>query len=120
MAKITANQRANAIAEDQTKKQKEWLSLASTFNRLTLELKEYAVWKNYHFLNGNNDFDAEDIATLNAQFTSIYSSLQANMATLGDIGAIPNADLAVYEANNNQYIADNSIDIAEYDKRYQV
>lgn len=120
MAKITANQRANLIAADQTKAQKDWAAAASTINRLTLELKEYAAWKNHNYLNGKSDFDSEDIETLNNQFLEVFGSLQANMATLTDIGAIPNADLAIYEANNNQYIADNSIDVNEYDKRYQV
>ena len=120
MAKITANQRQNSIASDQTKIQKEWSNASSTINKLTLELKQYAAWKNYHYLNGNNDFDAEDIQTLNNQFTSVYLELQSNMLLLAEIGAIPNADLAIYEANNNQYITDNNIDVADYDKRYQV
>lgn len=120
MAKITANQRQNSIATDQTKIQKEWAQASSTINRLTLELKQYAAWKNFNYLNGNNDFDADDIATLNNQFTAVYLELQSNMLLLAEIGAIPNADLAVYEANNNQYISDNGLDVAEYDKRYKV
>ena len=120
MAKVTANQRANAIATDQTKIQSEWARASSTINKLTLELKQYAAWKNFHYLNGNNDFDAEDMTTLNTQFNSIYTDLQANMVLLAEIGAIPNADLAIYEANNNQYIADNNINVEVYDKRYQV
>lgn len=120
MAKITATQRQTAIAVDQTKIQKEWASASSTINRLTEELKKYAAWKNYNYLNGNSDFDAEDIATLNTQFHAIVSELQSNMLLIAEIGAIPNADLAVYESNNNQYIADNGIDVADYDKRYQV
>lgn len=120
MAKVTANQRANAIAADQTKIQSEWARVSSTVNKLTLELKEYAAWKNFHYLNGNSDFDAEDMATLNAQFNSIYTDLQVNMGLLAEIGAIPDADLAIYEANNNQYIVDNNINVEDYDKRYQV
>jgi hypothetical protein len=121
MAKITANQRANAIAADQTKIQKEWAAASSTINRLTLELKEYAAWKNYNYVNGNSDFDKEDIDTLNAQFLAIFTELQANMVLLGEIGNIPNNDVGLYEANNNAYIAANpSIDVIEYDKRYQV
>ncbi len=120
MAKITAIQRETAIAADQAKIQKEWASTSSSINRLTLELKEYAAWKNYNYLNGNSDFDAEDMATLNAQFQAIVSELQSNMILIAEIGAIPNADLATYETNNNQYILDNGINIAEYDKRYQV
>ncbi len=119
MAKITANQRQNKISTDQTRIQASWATASSTINRLTLELKEYAAWKNFNYLNGNNDFDAEDIASLNAQFNGIYSELQANMVLLAEIGAIPDVDLAVYATNNNQYIADNNIDVVDYDKRYQ-
>lgn len=120
MAKITANQRQNSIAADQTKIQKEWSRASSTINKLTLELKEYAAWKNFNYLNGNNDFDADDISTLNAQFTKIYTELQVNMVLLAEIGNIPDDDLKIYEVNNDQYIADNNIDVVEYDKRYQV
>lgn len=121
MAKITANQRQNLIATDQTKIQKEWSRVSSTINKLTSELKQYAAWKNFNYLNGNNDFDADDMATLNAQFTSIALELQANMVLIAEIGDIPDADDAVYESNNNQYIADNpEIDVVDYDKRYQV
>lgn len=119
MAKITANQRANAIAADQTKIQKEWTGVSSTINRLTLELKEYAAWKNKQFLEGN-DFDADDMTALNSQFTAIAGELQANMALIAEVGAIPNADLAIYKTNNDTYIANNSINVVEYDKRYQV
>ena len=120
MAKITANQRQTAIGNDQTKIQKEWAAASSTINRLTLELKEYAAWKNFNFLNGNSDFDLEDMETLNAQFTAIYLELQSNMVILAEIGAIPSDDLAVYKTNNDKYIADNAIDVVEFDKRYQV
>jgi len=120
MAKITANQRQNLIASGQTKIQKEWAAASSTINRLTLELKQYAAWKNFNYLNGNNDFDADDMTTLNAQFTAINDELKANMVLIAEIGDIPNADLAVYETNNDQYISDNNIDVVEYDKRYQV
>ena len=41
------------------------------------------------------------------------------MLLLAEIGAIPDVDLAVYATNNNQYIADNNIDVVDYDKRYQ-
>lgn len=120
MAKITAAQRQVAIAADQAKIQKEWAAASSAISRLTLELKEYAAWKNYNYLNGNSDFDAEDIETLNNQFLTVYSELQANIALLTDIGSIPNEDLDVYKTNNDNYIAENNINVAEYDKRYQV
>ena len=87
MAKITAIQRAGAIASDQTRIQKEWAKISSTVTRMTLELQEYAAWKNYHYLNGNNDFDADDIATMNNQFNTIYAELQTNMNLLDEIGS---------------------------------
>lgn len=120
MAKITANQRQNKIAADQTKIQKDWASASSTINRLTLELKEFASWKNNNYLNDGGDFDKDDIDSLNAQFIAIYTELQSNMVLLAGIGAIPSEDLSVYKANNDQYITDNAIDIIRYDKRYQV
>jgi len=120
MAKITASQRQNAIATDQTTIKKEWARAASTINRLTLELKQFAAWKNDNFLNPNSDFDADDMATLNAQFITDYSALQSNMAELAVIGAIPHADLDIYKTNNDKYILDNNIDVIDYDKRYQV
>lgn len=119
MAKITANQRQTAIGNDQTKIQKEWAAASSTINRLTLELKEYAAWKNDSFLS-DNDFDADDIIQLNNQFLVIFAELQSNFTILSQVGAIPSDDLAVYKTNNDKYIADNAIDIVEFDKRYQV
>ena len=61
MAKITASQRQYLIAQDQTKIQKDWAAASSTINRLTLELKEFAAWKNDNFLNADSDFDLEDM-----------------------------------------------------------
>ena len=119
MAKITANQRQTAIGSDQTKIQKDWATASSTINRLTLELKEYAAWKNDSYLT-DKDFDADDILQLNAQFLVIFSELQANFILLAEIGAIPSDDLAVYKTNNDQYISTNNLDVIEFDKRYQV
>jgi len=120
MAKITASQRQNLIATHQTTIQKDWAAASSTINRLTLELKEFAAWKNDNFLNADSDFDLDDMNTLNAQFTTIYLELKSNIDSLLEIGGLPSTDLAVYKSNNDQFIADNGIDVIEYDKRYKV
>lgn len=121
MAKITAKQRSDLIAADLTNKNKEWNLIGSNLNRLTQELKEFAAWKNYHFLNGKNDFDLEDIGIVNNQFQTVFNSIKNNILELDEIAAIPDQDLSIYLSNNNQYLTDNpSIDLVEFDKRYQV
>lgn len=120
MAKITAKQRGDLIAADLTQKNKDWNRVASDMNRFTQELKSFAPWKNFHYLNGKGDFDNEDIAIVNTKFQSLVDSIKVNIVEIEAILAIPNEDLGIYLANNEQYLIDNpSIDLVEYDKRYQ-
>ena len=120
MALITANQRQNAIAKEQTALKTTWAKVISDLTRETDLLIKLVAWKNKKFLDGSGDFDAEDMTLLAAKSNTVITKLNANIAKLEEIAEIPDVDLAVYATNNDAFIAKYGVDVADFDKRYQV
>jgi len=118
MAKITAIQ-TNKITDEYTKIAASWAKIASDVTREADLLMQFAAFKNFHYLNGGSYFDEDDITSINNNFNTVFAVLQVQMGKLADLSAIPNADLAVYETNNNKFIVDKGIDLDTFSKRYQ-
>lgn len=119
MSKITGIDSNEVKAEYKNIKSSWPLKISKLNSELSLLVK-FAAFKNYHFLNGNSIFDSDDMDSMNAVFTADFLALKTIVDKLTEISEIPNADLAVYEANNNKFITDNNINLIDFSKRYEV
>lgn len=117
---ITGAQRVGMIAQDQQKMHKDWERLVSDFERQVELVKQFGPWKNDNFLENKGEITQEDMDVLHTQFLALYARLQAGMDLLMEIGAIPNADLTTFRANNNAFISKHGVDILNFDLRYKV
>jgi hypothetical protein len=116
---MIASRRRRKHDQEQEQISTAWAKLASDLTRETDRLVQYAPWKNDQFLGGKDLVDADDMSYMNQEGLVLYQILTQNMAKVQEaFGIINMEDLVDMKAKNDAFIAKHSVNIDEWDKRY--